>query len=75
MSERTLDEVARECLRFLRVSDMDRSGAVFSIVRWHLSQVCARAAEAKGWTWVKSHEWWPEAEGIVFSEKVRSKSL
>ena len=69
--KRTLDEVARDCLRFLRVSDMDRTGSVFAIVRWHLRQACVKTAEVKGWAYVKDHDWWPEAEPIVFSSQVQ----
>lgn len=73
--QRSLDDIATDCLRFFRVANMDPTGAVAAMVRWQLRRACVQVAEAQGWTYVKSHDWWPEAEAIVFASSVQEVTV
>jgi len=63
---RSLDEVVIDYLRKYRMMEREGLTNLFPVQVSMLQRSCTLVARAKGWDWVKAHDWWPEVEAIAF---------
>jgi len=66
--DRSMDELVRDYLRYLRIGQGNRSWEDHN--RTMIRSACLAGAQARGWDFVKSFEWWPEVHQVVFGKEL-----
>lgn len=61
---RSLDEMVRDYLRIWAIGKDSSQWRRHNELMLH--DACVGVAAHKGWDYVKSHEWWPEVQGVAF---------
>lgn len=64
--DRSLDEVARDYLRYWHIGRGNAGWEAHNRVM--MFEACRGTADALGWEFVQSFPWWPEIESIAFTE-------
>lgn len=64
--DRSLDEMILDYLRYFRLGLGDPGWEAHNRVMIH--DACTATAAQKGWDYVRSFDWWPEAASVAFEE-------